>query len=169
MIARGDSKLSDSDRHFLNLTGKSAIGNRQIANWQYIILFGSFFVCLARARLQGATLIAGIQLSSGAPSLYGSFIRAEPGATIYWQHAFNLRMGPWYHVHANQFPNSTSRSCTGIGSSLYGTHISSYKYRDITGTDILLSQELNISCFDHGIGGLNSADKSFGLNHSECF
>src|SRR5829696_4275118 len=96
-------------------------------------------------------------------------MRAQAGASIHRKYALNFRMRPRNNVDADQFSNSSRRSCACVSRCLNSANVATHKDRYIACTDVLFPEQLYIRCFDHRIGGLNCTHESFGLNHSECF
>jgi hypothetical protein len=138
-----------------------AIGNRKSS--------GPFLTSLARtARLQRATFALS-QLTSGAAALQRPFVGTQTGATVDRQHALNFSMRARNNVNTNQLANSTRRCRACIRGRFDRAHVAAHKDRYVTGSDIFFSQQLNIRSFDHGVSGFDSADETFGLDHSECF
>jgi hypothetical protein len=72
-------------------------------------------------------------------------------------------------MNTNQLANSTRRCRACVRGCFNRANVAAHKNRYVTGSDIFFSQQLNIRSFDHGVRGFNSADESFGLDHSECF
>jgi hypothetical protein len=137
-----------------------AIGNRKSS--------GAFFTPLARAtRLQRATFALS-QLTTGA-ALQRPLVGTQTGATIDRQYALNFSMRARNHVNTNQLANSTRRCRACIRRRFDRTNVAAHKNRYVTCSDIFFSQQLNIRSFDHGVRGFDSADETFGLDHSECF
>jgi hypothetical protein len=78
-------------------------------------------------------------------------------------------MGTRNYVNTYKLTDPTRSRGTRICRSFYGSHIAANKNRNVSGTDILFTDQLYIRGLDHGISGLDSPYKSFGLNHSESF
>jgi hypothetical protein len=97
------------------------------------------------------------------------FIRTQTDLTSARQHPFDLVVWSWNDVHADQFTYPASRCRTRVCRGLNGPDITANKDRHVPGADVLFADQLDIRGFDHGIGGLDGTDKSFGLDHSECF
>src|SRR5262245_21355027 len=78
-------------------------------------------------------------------------------------------MGARNHMYADQFADTPGRSSPGISRRFNRTDIAADKDGDVTRTDILLAEQLHVSRFDHCVSGFDGADKTFRLDHSECF
>jgi hypothetical protein len=78
-------------------------------------------------------------------------------------------MRPWNYVNTDKLADPSGSSGPGVGSRFNGSYIAADEYRHITGADVFFSYQLNIRGLNHCVGRLDSADESFGLDHSECF
>jgi hypothetical protein len=158
-----DSRLRNARVGNVNFNRQSAIGNQESA----MTLLGSL-----PGALSGGQRTPGLALSQLAACFalqLRRFIGTDAAAAIKRQYALDLGMWTRNNVHADQFADPTGRGCAGIGSSLDGAYVSPHKHGHIAGADIFLTQQLHVGCFDHRISRFDSADKAFGLDHSECF
>jgi hypothetical protein len=57
----------------------------------------------------------------------------------------------------------------GIGRSFNGSDVAPDKDRNVTGTDVFLSDKLYISSLDHCVRSFYCSYKAFCLDHSESF
>jgi hypothetical protein len=72
-------------------------------------------------------------------------------------------------MNTYQFADSSCGRRSSVGSCFNGANVSANKDRHVTRADILFSDQLNIRSFDHRVSCFDSADETFGLDHSECF
>jgi hypothetical protein len=72
-------------------------------------------------------------------------------------------------MYANQFTYAACSRCAGVRCRLYRPYISANKDRYVAGSNVFLSQQLDVRGFDHCIRRFNRADKPFGFYHSERF
>ena len=60
---------------------------------------------------------------------------------------------------------------TGVGTSAHGgihsAGLTSNHHRDVTTTDILTTNQRDLSCLGHGIGSLDGRNHATGFNHAE--
>jgi hypothetical protein len=149
-----DCRLPIKNLHF---NRKSKIANQKF-------LSGSLFRCVACAGRQRASL-ALPQLPVCA-SLQRSFVRAEAGASVERQHTLDFGMRSGDYVHTNQFTDSSGGGSACISRGFDRAHVSAHKDRDVTSADVLFSQELYVSGFDHCVSRFDRADEAFSLHHS---
>jgi hypothetical protein len=142
---------------------QSAIGNRKSA----MLLLGSF-PC-AFARVQGSSGVALTQLTTRTALQLRLFVGAESGAAVDWQDAFDFGVGSRDDMHANQFANPARGSGAGISRGFHRTHVSTHKDGDVTRTYVFFAEQLHVCRFNHGVSGFDGANKTFSLDHSECF
>jgi hypothetical protein len=125
------------------------------------------------ARCRDVCLVArrtAAKLSScAATALEGFFVRAVTGSAALRQDAFDFRMRSGNNMNRNQLAYATSRRRARIRCRFDRADIAANENRDISRADIFFAEELNISGFDHCVCCFDSADKTFGFYHSECF
>src|SRR5206468_9096797 len=78
-------------------------------------------------------------------------------------------MWTWNDVHADQFANPACCCRSGVSCSFHRANVSAHKHGHVPSADVFLSQQLNVGCFDHRVSRFHRANKTFGLDHSECF
>src|SRR5436305_691628 len=122
-----------------------AIKNRQSLN--------SLFRRVARRCQRSAFALS--QLAAGAALELAAIIVL--GLTADREHALDLLMWPGNDVDANQLAHPAGRSGAGVGGSLHGAYVPAHKNCYITRADILLTQQLNIGRFDHGVSSFHRA------------
>jgi hypothetical protein len=115
-----------------------------------------------------AARVAGAELPSTA-ALKRFFIRAEADFAASGQYALDLVVRARDDVNADQFADPSSRRGTGVRSRFHRADIAADKDRDVPGSDVFLTHKLHVRGLDHRIGRLHGTDKTFGLDHSECF
>jgi hypothetical protein len=141
---------------------QSAISKQKSA----VPLLGSFSGAFSGG--QRAVGVALAQLAARA-ALQLRLVGAESGTAVDWQDALDLGVWAGNNMHADQFADASGRGGAGISCRLHRAYIAPHKHGHISGADVFLAQQLHVGCFDHGIGRFDSADKAFGLDHSECF
>jgi hypothetical protein len=72
-------------------------------------------------------------------------------------------------VNAYQFTDTAGCRRSGVCSSLNSADITSHKYGHVTGTNVLLADQLHIRGFHHCVGRFDGTDKTLGLDHTKCF
>ena len=83
-----------------------------------------------------------------------------------WQNIFDFSMWTWDNVYAEQFANALRSSSTSVGRSLDSADIAADHDGHEAGADLLLTDQMNVCCLDHGIGCFDSADQAAGLDHA---
>jgi hypothetical protein len=139
--------------------GKSAIGN--------LLLFGSFPGAFARA--EGSSSVALTQLTTRSALQLRLFVGAVASAAVDRQDAFDFGVGSRDDVHTDQFADAAGRSGAGISCRFHRADVSAHKDGDVTRTDIFFAEQLHVRRLNHGVSGFNGANKTFSLDHSECF
>jgi transcriptional regulator with XRE-family HTH domain len=130
-------------------------------------LLGPFSGAFSRGqRAVGLTLA---QLTAGAALQLRGFVGAESRLTTDRQDALDLGVWARNNMYADQFADASGCGSPGISCRFDRADIAAHKHRHISGADVFLTQQLHVGCFDHRIGRFYSADKAFGLDHSECF
>src|SRR5262245_4083161 len=121
------------------------------------------------ARVQRSSSVTLAQLTARAALQLCLFVRAVAGAAIDRQNALDFGVGAPNHVYADQFTNAPGGRSPGISRRFDRAHVSTPKDGDVTRPDILLTEQLHVRRFDHRVSGFDGADKTFRLDHSECF
>jgi hypothetical protein len=78
-------------------------------------------------------------------------------------------MWAWNNVHADEFADSARGRSARISRRFDCPDVPANKYRDVTSANVLLAKQLHVSRFDHRVSGFDGANKTFRLDHSECF
>ena len=69
-------------------------------------------------------------------------------------------------MDGDQLPHFFGGGSAGIGSGLHSAHIAPDHDGHQAAAYLLLAHQLDIGGFDHGIGGLNGADKALRFDHT---
>jgi hypothetical protein len=69
-------------------------------------------------------------------------------------------------VNADKFAHATSGRGARIGSSFYCGNVATDDSRNESGTDLFVSDKLNVSGLYHRVGRLDHRNKTLGLDHS---
>ena len=72
-------------------------------------------------------------------------------------------------MNTDQLADTSRGGSAGIGRRLHGSDIAADKDRDVSGADVLLTDQLYVCGLHHCIRRLDRADESLGFDHSECF
>ena len=73
------------------------------------------------------------------------------------------------NVGCNNFTKRVSSCRACLNSSLNSANVTAYHYAYKTGTDLLRTNEYNVSSLNHSISRLDSSYDTSGLYHSKCF
>jgi hypothetical protein len=78
-------------------------------------------------------------------------------------------MWPGNNVHADELADPTRGGSACISRRFDCPDVPANKNRDVTGANVFLAKQLHVSRFDHRVSSFDGADKTFRLDHSECF
>src|SRR5215207_1206229 len=73
------------------------------------------------------------------------------------------------HMDRGEFTDALGSRRTCICRGFHRTDITAHHHGYESATDILTADEGHIRGFDHGIGGFDRADQTFGLHHSKSY
>src|SRR5438477_7782566 len=135
----------------------------------HYLSLASFLVVLARAGRERAALLALAELAGAPAARERPLVGAVAGATVARQHALDFGVRARDDVDADQLADSSRRRRPGVGRGLDRAHVAAHEDGDVARADVLLADELDVGGLDHRVGGLDRADETLGLDHSECF
>ena len=70
-------------------------------------------------------------------------------------------------MHGDELAHALGGSRAGVGGGLHGTHVAADEDGHEAAADLLFTHEGDVCGLDHGVGSLDGADQSTGLDHAE--
>jgi hypothetical protein len=112
--------------------------------------------------------VTGVKLSA-ATALESFFIGTQTNVPAFWKHSFNFIMGSRDNMDADQLADPSGGRGPCIGRCFHRSDIAPDENSYVTRTDVLFTDQLDISGFHHCVRCLYCTNETFRFYHAERF
>src|SRR3569623_1859217 len=108
-------------------------------------------------------------VSRCASEVEGGLLRAAGVASAAErQHRIDVRVRARDHVDRDDLADALGSALASFGRRLHGRDVAADDSGDVAATGLLVADELDLRCLDHGGGGFDHTDEALHFDHTEC-